>query len=52
MFWIRPSGGMPGGVTSVQVSPSSRVTCTGPSLAPVQITPGSTGDSSMTYRTE
>ena len=34
-------------VTSVQVPPPSRVTCTSPSLVPAQISPGSTGDSLM-----
>ena len=35
------------GVTSVQCAPPSRVTCTRPSFDPVQITPGSSGDSAM-----
>ena len=34
-------------VTSVQVAPPSRVTCTSPSFEPAQITPFSTGDSAI-----
>ena len=37
--------GMSGGVTSCQLAPSSRETCTSPSSEPVHITPGSCGDS-------
>src|SRR5690348_8186232 len=35
------------GVTSVQCAPASRVTCTLPSLDPVQMTPRATGDSAI-----
>jgi hypothetical protein len=37
--WIRPPGGRSRGVTLVHDFPSSRVTCTGPSFDPAQITP-------------
>ncbi len=33
--------------TSVQLRPSSRVTCTRPSSVPAQMTPGVTGDSAI-----
>ncbi len=39
-------------VTSVQLAPASRVTCTRPSFDPAQITPRSTGDSAMAKSTE
>src|SRR5258708_38662128 len=38
-------------VTLVHVAPPSRVTCTSPSLLPVQITPAFTGDSASPYTT-
>jgi hypothetical protein len=41
----RPPGGRSFGVTFVQVLPLSRVTLNGPSFAPVQMTPRSSGDS-------
>ena len=47
MFCTRPPGGRSGGVTFFHVLPLSRVTCTGPSLAPTQITPRSIGDSAI-----
>ena len=47
MFCTRPPGGRSGGVTFFHVFPLSRVTCTGPSLAPTQITPRSIGDSAI-----
>ena len=34
-------------VTLVQLLPSSRVSCTSPSLVPAQINPFSTGDSAI-----
>ena len=43
----RPPSARPFGVTRAQVAPLSRVTLKGPSLAPVQITPFSRGDSLM-----
>src|SRR5262249_55331391 len=49
MVWTRPPGGRSFGVTFFQVLPSSRVTHTGPSLEPVQITPGSSRDGRMAY---
>ena len=45
MNCTRPPGGRSFGVTFVHVFPLSRVTWNGPSLAPVQITPFSSGDS-------
>ena len=45
MFCTRPPGGRSFGVTFFQVFPLSRVTCTGPSFDPVQMTPGSSADS-------
>ena len=47
MFCTRPPGAMSLGVTFVHVLPPSRVTLTGPSLAPTQSTPRSSGDSSI-----
>jgi hypothetical protein len=47
MFCTRPPGGRSFGVTFFQVFPLSRLTCTGPSLAPVHSTPRCFGDSSM-----
>ena len=47
MFEIFPQGASLGRlpVTSVQVVPPSRVTCTSPSFEPAHITPACTGDS-------
>ena len=49
MFCTRQPGPRSGGVTLVHVFPLSRVTWNGPSFAPVQITPGSSGDSRIAY---
>ena len=43
----RPPGARPLGVTFFHVLPLSRVTLTGPSLAPTQITPFSRRDSTI-----
>src|SRR3954471_9318837 len=47
MLLTVPSGGSPGrfAVTFAQCAPSSRVTCSWPSLVPAQINPFSFGDS-------
>src|SRR5690242_14003654 len=45
---LHQAGSLPSpAVTSVQVAPLSRVTCTSPSFDPAQITPACTGDSAI-----
>src|SRR3954454_15865544 len=53
MWRTDPHVGMPGMfvVTLVHVFPASRVTCTRPSLLPVQIIPGWARDSAIAYTT-
>ena len=52
MFCTRPPSARPGGVIFCHVLALSRVIWNGPSLAPTQITPRSSGDSRIAYTVE